>query len=89
MLNKSSNDTISQPLQTEKVVKSDCKVKSKLNHNIQNISAGNPANVTHLQRVQQLQLPSEQYISIFNRYQVFHAIIFNQCVFKMIIFNYY
>ncbi|CAI6347770.1 unnamed protein product [Macrosiphum euphorbiae] len=66
LLNKSFDDTVSQPLQPEKVVKSDCKVKSKLTHNVQNISAGKPTNVTHLQR---LQLPSEQYISIFNRYQ--------------------
>ncbi|XP_008187590.1 uncharacterized protein LOC100164814 isoform X2 [Acyrthosiphon pisum] len=65
LLNKSFDD-VSQPLQTEKVVKSDCKVKSKLTHNIQKISADKPTNVTHLQR---LQLPSEQYISIFNRYQ--------------------
>lgn len=68
LLNKSFNDMVSQPLQKEKVVKSDCKVT----HNIQKISTGKPTNLTNLQR---LQLPSEQYISIFNRYQVFHTII--------------
>jgi len=87
MLNKSFDDIVSQPFQTENVVKSDCKIKFKLTHNIQEISAGKPTNVTHLRR---LQLPSEQYINIFNRYQVFHTIIiFNHWVSLMIIFNYY
>ncbi|XP_022177506.1 uncharacterized protein LOC111038632 [Myzus persicae] len=63
LLNKLLTDTVSQSLQTEKVVKSECKVKSKLLHNIQKLSTGNPANMTNLQ------LASEQYISIFNRYQ--------------------
>jgi len=86
LLNKLYTDTISQPLQTEKeVVKRDCKVKSKLPHNIQKLSTGNPANMPDLQ------LASEQYISIFNRYQVLHAIIiFNHCVETIrIVFDYY
>lgn len=89
MLNKLLTDTVSQSLQTEKVVKSECKVKSKLLHNIQKLSTGNPANMTNLQ------LASEQYISIFNRYQVFHAIIIFLSFCRdfyslmMIIFNYY
>jgi len=62
--NRSITDPVSQPLQKENVVKSDCIVKSKLPDNLQQLSAGNPHNVTNLQ------LASEQYINIFNRYQV-------------------
>jgi len=69
LFNKSFNDMVPQPLQKEKVVKSDCKVTPKLTHNIQKISADTPINLANLQ------LPSEQYISIFNRYQVCHTII--------------
>lgn len=75
LVNKSIVDTVSQSLQIESVVESDSKVKSKLPNNLQKLSAGNPANVINHQLV------SEQYISIFNRYQVFYAIIiFNHCV---------
>jgi len=70
LVNKSIVDTVSQSLPIE----SDSKVKSKLHNNLQKLSAGNLANVIDHQ------LPSEQYISIFNRYQVFHTII---------IFNHY
>lgn len=59
LVNKSIVDTVSQSLPIE----SDSKVKSKLPNNLQKLSAGNPANVIDHQ------LPSEQYISIFNRYQ--------------------
>jgi len=72
LVNKSIVDTVSQSLPIE----SDSKVKSKLPNNLQKLSAGNPANI-----IIDHQLASEQYISIFNRYQVFHAvIIFNHRV---------
>lgn len=75
LVNKSIVDTVSQSLPIESVVKSDSKVKSKLPNNLQKLSAGNPANVIDHQ------LLSEQYISIFNRYQVIYVIIiFNHCI---------
>lgn len=75
LVNKPIVNTVFQSLQIESVVECDSKVKSKLPNNLQKLSAGNPANVINHQ------LASEQYISIFNRYQVFHAIIiFNHCV---------
>lgn len=71
LVNKSIVDTVSQSLPIE----SDSKVKSKLPNNLQKLSAGNLANI-----IIDHQLASEQYISIFNRYKVFHAIIiFNHC----------
>ncbi|XP_060854201.1 uncharacterized protein LOC132932032 [Rhopalosiphum padi] len=63
LVNKSVINTVSQSFQSENIVESDCKVKSKLPNNLQKLSAGNPANVINYQ------LASEQYISIFNRYQ--------------------
>jgi hypothetical protein len=64
LVNKSVINTVAQSFQSENIVESDCKVKSKLPNNLQKLSAGNPPNVINYQ------LASEQYISIFNRYQV-------------------
>ncbi|KAL5244805.1 hypothetical protein ACI65C_012215 [Semiaphis heraclei] len=62
-LNNLFTDTVSQPLETDEVVNSDCKVKSKLSYNVHTLSTDNPTIVTNFQ------LASEQYINIFNRYQ--------------------
>lgn len=83
-LNKSFTDNVSQPLQKGHFVKSDCEVKSKLGIDLQRLSSENPANVT------KLPLGSEQYLRIFNRYQVFQngLIIFNYNVKTFIIILY-
>lgn len=82
-LNNLFTDTVSQPLETDEVVNSDCKVKSKLSYNVHTLSTDNPTIVTNFQ------LASEQYINIFNRYQVFHVImIFSRCIVTLMIIFY-